>query len=106
MFNISFAELIVILILAFIILGPDEMVKVARFCGRLVRKSRHLLWQIKEYVNKEAAETGLDEVKKAADEVRNTAAEADIRRDLKGMPGNVAEKHHESGEIKSSTEKK
>ncbi|MGN1010759.1 MAG: twin-arginine translocase TatA/TatE family subunit, partial [Clostridia bacterium] len=60
MFNISFAELIVILLLAFLILGPDEMVKVARFFGKLVRKGRKLLWRIRDYVNDEASDAGLD----------------------------------------------
>lgn len=83
MFNISFAELMVILLLAFLILGPDDMVKVARFFGRLVRKSRKLLWQIKEYVNEEAAETGLDEVKDIVSEVKNTAKEADVHKELR-----------------------
>lgn len=83
MFNISFAELMVILLLAFLILGPDEMVKVARFFGRLVRKSRKLLWQIREYVNEEAAETGIDEVKKAVSEVKDVAKEADVRNELR-----------------------
>ena len=98
MFNISFAELIVILILAFVILGPDEMVKVARFCGRVVRKSRRLLWQIKEYVNDEAAETSLDEVKKAADEVKTAAAEADMRKELTRGPKKAAEKPKDTEE--------
>lgn len=83
MFNISFAELMVILLLAFLILGPDEMVKVARFFGRLVRKSRKLLWQIREYVNEEAAETGIDEVKKAVSEIKDVAKEADVRNELR-----------------------
>lgn len=83
MFNISFAELMVILLLAFLILGPDDMVKVARFFGRLVRKSRKLLWQIKEFVNEEAAETGLDEVKSVVSEVKDVVKEADVCKELR-----------------------
>lgn len=84
MFNISFAEFIVILLLTFLILGPGDMVKVARFLGKAVRKGRKLLWQIKAYVNEEAADSGLDEVKKTVSEVKETVAEADIRKDIKG----------------------
>lgn len=83
MFNISFAEFIVIMLLAFLILGPNEMVKVARFLGRAVRKCRKLLWQIKEYVNEEAAETGLDEVKETISEVKEAASEADLRNEFR-----------------------
>ncbi|MBQ1251880.1 MAG: twin-arginine translocase TatA/TatE family subunit [Firmicutes bacterium] len=83
MFNISFAECIVILLLAFLILGPDEMVKIARFLGRAVRKCRGLLYKIKEYVNDEAADSGLDEIKKVADEIKDVQSSVDIRKDLK-----------------------
>lgn len=83
MFNISFAEFIVILLLAFLILGPNEMAKVARFLGRGLRKCRKLLWQIKEYVNEEAAETGLDDVKDTVRDVKDMAKEADLRNELR-----------------------
>lgn len=83
MFNISFAELLVILLLAFLILGPDEMVKVARFFGKAVRKSRKLLWKIREYVNEEVSDAGLDEVKQTVSEVKETMEEADLRKELK-----------------------
>ena len=83
MFNISFAECIVILLLAFLILGPDEMVKIARFLGKAVRKCRGLLYKIKEYVNDEAADSGLDEIKKVADEIKDVQSSVDIRKDLK-----------------------
>lgn len=82
MFNISFAELLVILLLAFLILGPNEMVKIARFFGRLVRKGRGLMYQIRDYVNEEAADVGLDDVKQTVTEVKETAIEADLRKTL------------------------
>ena len=83
MFNISFAEFIVILLLAFLILGPDEMVKAARFFGKLVRKGRKLLWKIREFVNEEVSEAGLDDVKETVSEVRETVKEADIRKEIR-----------------------
>ena len=83
MFNISFAEFIVILLLAFLILGPDEMVKAARFFGKLVRKGRKLLWKIREFVNEEVSEAGLDDVKETVSEVRDTVEEADIRKEIR-----------------------
>lgn len=68
MFNISFAELIVILLLGALILGPGEIGAVARFCGRAVRKSRGLLSEIKAYVNADDGE--LDDIKAAAEEIK------------------------------------
>lgn len=83
MFNISLAECIVILLLAFLILGPDEMVKIARFLGKAVRKCRGLLYKIKEYVNEEAADSGIDEIKNVADEIKEVQASIDVREELK-----------------------
>ena len=83
MFNISFAEFIVILLLAFLILGPDEMVKAARFFGKLVRKGRKLLWKIREFVNEEVSAAGLDDVKETVSEVKDTVEEADIRKEIR-----------------------
>lgn len=92
MFNISFAELIVILLLAFLILGPDEMVKVARFFGKLVRKGRKLLWRIRDYVNDEASDAGLDEVKETVSEVKDTIKEADLRKEIRKTETNHPKK--------------
>lgn len=83
MFNISFAEFIVILLLTFLILGPDEMVKAARFFGKLVRKGRKLLWKIREFVNEEVSAAGLDDVKETVSEVKDTVEEADIRKEIR-----------------------
>lgn len=92
MFNISFAELVVILLLAFLILGPDEMVKVARFFGKLVRKGRKLLWRIRDYVNDEASDAGLDEVKETVSEVKDTIKEADLRKEIRKTETNHPKK--------------
>jgi len=37
MFNIGFSELIVILLVAFVIVGPKDLPKIARSLGRAVR---------------------------------------------------------------------
>ena len=89
MFNISFSELIIILILAFLILGPSEIGKVARFLGKAVRESRKILYRIKEYVNEE---TGIDDiedvfsdVEKDVKDVKKTVSETDPRTKLKDV---------------------
>ncbi len=95
MFNISFSEFIVILLLAFIILGPDEMGKVARFCGKAVREGRKYMYRIKEYVNEETAGTGLDDVKDAVSDLNDTLRETKKTlsgADLKEAVGDLAAK--------------
>lgn len=80
MFNIGASELILILLIAFIVVGPKDLPKIARFLGRMVRKARTLLKEIKQ-------ETGMDEVeseiRETQREVQKTIREADIREDLK-----------------------
>ena len=38
MFNIGFSELIVVLLIAFLVVGPKDLPKVARWLGRMVKK--------------------------------------------------------------------
>ena len=66
MFNIGFSELIVILLVAFIIVGPKDLPKVARTLGRWVRMAKQMYSDFK-------SEMGLDET---ADELM------DVKRDM------------------------
>lgn len=79
MFNIGAAELILLLLIAFVVVGPKDLPKVARALGRFVRYIREMIEEVKK-------ETGFDEV---ADELRGverdvkqTIKSADIRPDL------------------------
>ncbi|MGN0991617.1 MAG: Sec-independent protein translocase protein TatB, partial [Candidatus Ventricola sp.] len=55
MFNIGFAELILILLIAFVVVGPKDLPKIARALGRFVRYIRNMIEEVKR-------ESGLDEV--------------------------------------------
>ena len=81
MFNIGFSELILILLVAFVIVGPKDLPKVARALGRGVRNLKRWIDEFKE-------ETGLDEAidefnKTSRDLERTFKEEADPRQDLK-----------------------
>ena len=80
MFNIGAGEILLVLVVAFVIVGPDDLPRVARWLGRMVRKLRTLIRDIK-------AETGWDEVEKEVREVqkdvKQTVREMDISADLK-----------------------
>lgn len=67
MFNIGFSELIIVLLIAFLVVGPKDLPKVARWLGRMVKKLRGMLAQIKQ-------ETGWDELEK---EFKTTQSEMD-----------------------------
>ena len=57
MFNIGFAELLLILLIAFVVVGPKDLPKIARALGRFVKYLRNMMEEVKR-------ESGLDEVEK------------------------------------------
>lgn len=79
MFNIGATELIVILFIAFLVVGPKDLPKVARALGRFVRYIRSMMEEVKR-------ETGLDEVessmKDVEKDVQSIKKDVDIRPDL------------------------
>ena len=79
MFNIGFAELILILLIAFVVVGPKDLPKIARALGRFVRYIRNIIEEVKR-------ESGLDEVEKELKGMERTIdesiREADIRPEL------------------------
>ena len=80
MLNIGFSELILILLVAFVIVGPRDLPKVARALGRGVR------W-IKTFIKDFQEETGLgeavDEFRKTSRDLEKTFREADPTQELK-----------------------
>lgn len=92
MFNIGFSELLLVLLVAFLVVGPKDLPKVARWLGRAVKKSRRLLNEIKK-------ESGWDELEK---EVR------DVQHDVKDIvkQGDVsAELREAKKSVQDSAEK-
>ena len=79
MFNIGFAELILILLIAFVVVGPKDLPKIARALGRFVRYVRTMIEEVKR-------ESGLDEVENEFKSMERTIDEsvrsADIRPEL------------------------
>lgn len=79
MFNIGGAELIVILLIAFVVVGPKDLPKIARALGRFVRYIRSIVEEVKR-------ETGLDELandlKTVQSDVKKVADSADPRKEL------------------------
>lgn len=80
MFNIGFSELLLVLIIAYVIVGPKDLPRVARWLGRVVRLCRQMIRELKEEVgwNDMMAETA--EVRKDIDDAMK---DADISGELK-----------------------
>lgn len=79
MFNIGAAELILILLIAFLVVGPKDLPKVARAVGRFVRYIRAIIEEVKK-------ETGFDEIseefKSTERDIKQTMESVDVRKDL------------------------
>ena len=86
MFNIGFGEIMLVLVVAFVIVGPDDLPKVARWRGRNLRKLRLMLRELKQ-------ETGWDELEKEVKDVQRdvkaTVRELDVTADLKDAARSV-----------------
>ncbi len=80
MFNIGFSELLLVLLVAFLVVGPKDLPKVARWLGRAVKKSRRLLNEIKK-------ESGWDELEKEVrdvqHDVKDTVKQGDVSAELR-----------------------
>ena len=80
MSGIGASEIILILLIAFIVVGPQDLPKIARAFARALKRLRLIMNEVKR-------ETGIDEieseVKDIKREVRQTQKALDIREDLK-----------------------
>jgi len=121
-FNIGFSELIIVLLIAFLVVGPKDLPKVARWLGRMVKK-------LKQMINEVKKETGWDDLEKEIKDtktdlnqsVKDLKKDLDITSELKGASADlnkslnsVKDELHQTGkeiqeetkEIKEETMKK
>jgi len=79
MFNVGFPELILVLLVAFLFVGPKDLPKVARAIGRGVKYLQELFAEFKE-------ETGLDEtidaLKGTESDLKKVLRDADPTREI------------------------
>lgn len=98
MFNIGFSELLLILLIAFVIVGPKDLPKVARWLGRAVKRLRRMRAELK-------SEIGLDELEKEAAEVKRETQQIRQELDVTGEMKDAADTLRRNlKEAKQSTE--
>ena len=82
MFNVGAAELILILLVAYVVVGPKDLPKVARALGRFVRYIRSFIEEVKR-------ETGWGDLaegfKEAEMDVQDTLRQADVSKELRDI---------------------
>ena len=84
MFSVGFSEILLILFIAYVFVGPQDLPKITRWLARAVRKIRQLILEIKQ-------ETGWDEIENETKEIRRdltktiSATDKEIQQDLRGI---------------------
>ena len=86
MFNIGFAELILILLIAFVVVGPKDLPKVARALGRFVKYIRNMIEEVKRESGLDQVENELKTLEKKVDE---GVRAVDIRPELQKTQLNI-----------------
>ena len=79
-FNIGFSEVVLVLLIAFLVVGPKDLPKVARWMGRSVKKLRAMIREVKQETGWDEIET---EIRDTKAEVKALKSEADITSELK-----------------------
>ena len=79
MFDVSMSEIIVILVVALIVLGPRQLAEAARVMGKLYRDLQKMSWEIRQNVNLETLTSSLPDKKEPADDrTDNRQSAADV----------------------------
>ncbi len=80
MFNIGFSELLIILLIAFLVVGPKDLPKVARAIARFVR---FLKTKWAEFLEETELDGAVKEFRAAGDEIKHVVKEASPVKELK-----------------------
>ena len=117
MFDISFAELMMIAIVALIVIGPDKLPQVAKTVGAYVGRLQRYVAQVKEEVNREVRfeelknlqqeiKMGVDKVESSIiDSANKIEQELAVKETLHTSTKSISEKKANAKPLKSSTSK-
>ncbi|PKO51128.1 MAG: twin-arginine translocase subunit TatB [Betaproteobacteria bacterium HGW-Betaproteobacteria-20] len=90
MFDVSFAELIAIAVIALLVIGPEKLPKVARTLGALTGRMQKYVAQIKEEVNREVR---FQELQQLQQEIQETVTKTkdNIQAGLQGVADTITQ---------------
>ena len=74
MFSVGFSELLLILIIAYVFVGPQDLPKVTRWLARSLKKIRQLISEAKKEIDWEQL---VNETEGVREEIKNTANKND-----------------------------
>ena len=82
MFDVGFAELMLLSVIGLLVLGPERLPRVARTLGGLTRKARSSWLNLKRSIEAEInAEEIKEPIKKIHDEIKSTVEDLNTRVD-------------------------
>ena len=87
MFEIGFAELFLLGVIALLVVGPDRLPGLARTVGVWVGKAQRMVGQVRADIEREVR---ADEIRKAAKEYSPTTALADMRKEVEDLASEVS----------------
>ena len=83
MFSFGWGEILLILVVVIIVVGPKDIPKFLRQIGNLSKSIKKISREFKSSLNKIAEETDLNDVKNSITEVTDLNKELDIKSNLK-----------------------
>tara|TARA_B100000315_G_scaffold45436_1_gene40289 strand:+ start:262 stop:591 length:330 start_codon:yes stop_codon:yes gene_type:complete len=83
MFSFGWGEILLILLVVIIVVGPKDIPKLLRQLGNLSKSIKKISREFKSSLNQIAEETDLKDVKNSITEVTNLNKELDIKSNLK-----------------------
>lgn len=76
MFGIDFSELVVILVVALIVIGPERLPKVARTCGHLLGRVQRYIKGVKADISRDMAIEEIRQFRQDMQQEANSAEQA------------------------------
>lgn len=97
MFDFSFGELMVVMVVALVVIGPEQLPKVARTIGNLVGRAQRYITEVKTEVQREIQ---LDEVRKIQQSVTTKvkALETSIQSGMASIEQSARDLHAQAGQ--------
>ena len=91
MFSFGWGEILLILVVIIIVVGPKDIPKFLRQIGNLSKSIKKISREFKSSLNQIAEETDLKDVKNSITEVTNLNKELDIKSNLKNEINTIKE---------------
>jgi sec-independent protein translocase protein TatB len=90
MFNIGLGEIAVVLLIAFLVVGPKDLPRIARWLGRSIRKARNMYKTIMRTLELEDAAKDVGEAKDALLDAQKSLTET-LKEPLKSVQEEIGE---------------